>query len=71
MEKYKFFLEDLVALLKEQLEQASKDSSIDSFKSGKTMGIYVSLDLIKSQAIAFEIPLDEIGLNEYDLERFL
>jgi hypothetical protein len=73
MEHYKFFLEDLVYLLKEKLERSQKDRALDknSFNDGVNMGIYECLDLIKQQAKAFEISLDEIGLQDYNLENYL
>jgi hypothetical protein len=73
METYKFFLQDLVALLKEDLEQAKQKKRIsnDDFDKGLSMGIYTCLDLIKQQAQAFDIPLSEIGLKDYPLEKFL
>ena len=73
MEHYKFFLEDLVYLLKEKLERSQKDQTLNknSFYEGVNMGIYECLDLIKQQAKAFEIPLDEIGLKDCNLESYL
>lgn len=73
MEQYKFFIQDLVVLLKEKLEQAKKNQSIsnDDFRKGVSMGVYECLDLIKQQATAFDIPLSEIGINDYTLEDFL
>jgi hypothetical protein len=72
MDQYKFFLQDLVVLLKEKLEQAKEKQAIgDVFEKGISLGIYESLDLIKQQAKAFEIPLDEIGLENYILEKYL
>lgn len=72
MEKKLFFLQDLVYLLKEKIENfKSKETSDDEFTKGIIMGLYESLDLIKQQASAFEIPLSEIGLENYDLESFL
>lgn len=73
MEQYKFFIQDLVALLKEKLEQAKENQSTskDNFNKGVSMGIYECLDLIKQQAEVFEIPLNEIGINNYPLEDFL
>lgn len=70
MEKYKYFLHDLTVLLKEKLEQAKeRQTSTDSlFEEGLSMGFYEALDLIRSQAKAFDIPLEEIGLNDYNLE---
>lgn len=70
MEKYKLYLIDLVTLLKERIEQATATES-DRYNKGITMGIYEALDLIKSQAQAFDISLEEIGLDDFNLEQFL
>jgi hypothetical protein len=74
MELYKYFLKDLTFLLKERLERAKEAqiaSKTDEFAIGVSMGIYECLDLIKQQAEAFEIPLKELGLDDYPLENYL
>ena len=73
MEQYKFFIQDLVVLLKEKLEQSRERqiSTNDEFDKGVNMGIYESLDLIKQQANAFGIPLQEIGLDDFCMEQLL
>lgn len=73
MEQYKHFLHDLVPLLKEKLEQSKieQSKSNNDFQKGISMGYYETLDLIKSQAKAFGIPLEEIGLDKFDLEENL
>jgi hypothetical protein len=73
MEQYKYFVQDLVILLKEKLEQAKRDQIIsrNEFNLGVSMGVYECIDLIKQQASIFEIPLDEIGLDGYLLENYL
>jgi hypothetical protein len=76
MNTYKSYLIDLVFLLKEKLEETSSRerntvAEDKVFESGIVMGYYTALDLIKSQAIAFGIPIEEIGLKDYDLEKFL
>ncbi len=73
MEKYKFFIQDLIVLLKERLERPKEHqlkSNID-YNKGVNMGIYETLDLIKEQANAFGIPLEDIGLDSYQIEKFL
>ena len=77
METYKYYLKDLVTLLKEKLEQAYNDLSEKPLKNeegfllGQKFALYDVLDLIKSQANAFGIPLNEIGLDNYILEKYL
>lgn len=73
MEHYKFFIQDLVTLLKERLQQEKENQAItnDDFNKGVSMGIYESLDLIKKQAESFNIPLSEIGLDDFSLKEFL
>ena len=73
MEKYKYFLDDLVGLLKEKLENAHEDMLLKNTNSSKdrVFAFYETLDLIKSQAKVFGIPLSEIGLNNYNIEKFL
>ena len=73
MEKYKYYLQDLVILLKERLEEAKKNQTlpVDDFNSGISSGIYTCLDIIKQQAIAFDIPLKEIHLDDINLEDYI
>ncbi len=73
MEQYKYFLKDLVTLLKEKLEQAKENQGISKseFDKGVSMGVYECIDLIKQQANSFEIPLKEIDLEDYPLENYL
>ncbi|WP_235596354.1 hypothetical protein, partial [Leptospira weilii] len=69
MDTYKLFLQDLVVLLKEKLKH-SKTNQIgnDQFEKGVRMGIYETLDLIKSQADSFGISLQELGIENLRLE---
>ena len=69
MEQYKFFMQDLAVLLKEKLEQSKERQLLTNseFDKGVNMGIYECLDLIKQQADAFGIPLQEIGLDKVNL----
>lgn len=72
MEQYKLFLQDTIFLLKEKFELAkAQQMPDDSFQKGISFGLYDALDLIKSQARAFSIPLDDIGLGDYNLEEYL
>ena len=41
------------------------------FDLGMQMECYNILDIIKQQAEAFNIPLAELGLEHYDLEKFM
>jgi hypothetical protein len=73
---YKNYLIDLVVLLKEKLQNSYDDMQNSKgedrvFLQGEVNGYYTTIDLIKSQAIAFGIPLSELSLFEYDLEKFL
>lgn len=74
MENYKFFLQDLVSILKEKLKESKQreiSNPSDEFEKGMVMGFYESIDLIKAQANIFEIPMNEIGLDDYNLEEYL
>jgi hypothetical protein len=60
--------------LKEKLKESKQrevSNPNDDFEKGLVMGFYESLDLIKYQANIFEIPMDEIGLDNYNLEEYL
>ena len=68
--KYKLYLQDLVAILNERLEGTMKEE-YSEFDLGMQMECYNILDIIKQQAEAFNIPLAELGLEHYDLEKFM
>ena len=68
--KYKLYLQNLVAILKERLEDTMKEE-YSEFDLGMQMECYNILDIIKQQAEAFNIPLAELGLGHYDLEKFM
>ena len=68
--KYKLYLQDLVAILKERLEDTMKEE-YSEFDLGMQMECYNILDIITQQAEAFNIPLVELGLEHYDLEKFM
>ncbi len=46
-------------------------SSEKNFLKRQIFSLYSTLDLIKSKAISFNVSLNEIGLNNYELEKFL
>lgn len=71
MEKYEFFVKDLVVLLKEKFEQSKEAKNQNDFDRGMRMGYYDVLDLIKSEAKAFQIPLNDLDLESYNLEKYL
>ena len=68
--KYKLYLQDLVAILKERLEDTMKEECSE-FDLGMQMECYNILDILQPQAEAFNIPLAELGLEHYDLEKFM
>ncbi len=68
--KYKLYLQDLVTILKERLEDTIK-KECSEFDLGVQMECYNILDIIKQQAEVFNIPLAELGLEHYDLEKFM
>ena len=68
--KYKLYVQDLVAILKERLEGTMKEE-YSEFDLGMQMECYNILDIIKQQAEAFNIPLAELCLEHYDLEKFM
>jgi hypothetical protein len=50
----------------------NKDNELNiAFNKGITMGLYEAIDLIKQQSIAFQIPLEELGLDDYVIENYL
>ncbi len=69
-------MQDLVEMLKEKLEHSFEDihqcpDDEKDFVKGKVYALHDTLDLIRSQAIAFDISLNELTLSNYNLERFL
>jgi hypothetical protein len=64
-EIYKNYLRDLIYLLKDKLKIQKADTD---FESGIKMELENTLDLIKSQADAFQLDLNEVGF--YDFEKY-
>jgi hypothetical protein len=61
------FLRDLVFLLKEEAAAAKAASATgDEYARGRHFAYFEVLDLILSQALAFEIDLKKIGLEGFD-----
>jgi hypothetical protein len=66
--KYKLYLIDLVSILKEEAFKAKEKSVIDSsnFDEGRLMAYYEFISLLKQQANAFGIDLEDINLKDFD-----
>jgi hypothetical protein len=61
------FLRDLVFLLKEEAAAAKAASATgDEYARGRHFAYFEVLDLVLSQALAFEIDLKKIGLEGFD-----
>ena len=72
------YLHDLVILLREDLEEArgardrlDRDSAGREFEAGKAFAFVEVLSLVHHQTEVFGVPLDEIGLAEFDEDREL
>lgn len=67
-EVYKNYLKDLIDILKEKTEETMRIKKKNKFNKDKIFVFYEVFDLIIQQAIAFQIPLEEIGLHNFDIE---
>ena len=66
-ETYKLYLQDLVSLLKEDISNMHRFETISNdFEAGIKFGKANVLGLIVSQANAFQIDLEEIGLKDFE-----
>ena len=63
------YVKELALSAKEQERSATE--SARQFSSGRLQGLYEVVSLMQQQAIAFDIPLEEIGLADVDPERDL
>ena len=63
---YKNYLEDLGPIIKECALEEKKNSSGSEFDNGQLMAFHRVISLMQQQAEAFEIPLNEIGLQEFN-----
>jgi hypothetical protein len=74
LEKYKHFLEDFGCLLREQAlevkERAklSAGSGDETFLKGQLFSYYAVFSLIKHEAEVFDIPMNELNLQDIDPE---
>lgn len=73
---YAFYLKDLICLAKERARDArlGADKALGderAFQSGVLMGWYSIISMMQSQAKAFDIPLEAIGLDDIDPDRDL
>jgi hypothetical protein len=64
-ETYKNYIRDLIYILKEDFQNQSSKTEFDS---GIKLQLQNTIDLIESQANAFQIELNEIGF--YDFEKY-
>ena len=67
-ERYKDYIIDHVQLIIEKLKELPQDSDHDL---GQAMAYYDVLDIMKSQAEIFNIPLKNIGLENINFEEFI
>ncbi len=75
-ESYFLYLKDLVQLAKERAHAAKREASAASsderaFRNGVLMGWYSIISMMQSQANAFGIPLQALGLDDIDPENEL
>ena len=73
---YRLYLADLVKLLREYLEDAREQRDAhypppakETWDSGVAFAYAAVLSTMKNQAIAFDLPLSEIGLEGFDSDR--
>ena len=64
-ETYKNYIRDLIYILKEDIRTQPSETEFDS---GMKLQLQNTIDLIESQAVAFQIELNEIGF--YDFEKY-
>jgi len=65
-EIYRNYLRDLVFILKEDYAKLKADSKKDEFNSGLEFGHYTLIELIESQALAFNIDLNDFGFFDFE-----
>lgn len=75
--KYRYYLYDLGFLLKEDAleakreREAAKGSEAYEFHNGRVMAYYEVITLMQQQAEGFDIPLEELRLEDVDPDRDL
>lgn len=73
MEIYRNYLRDLGVLIKELAIEA-KDQALEKktdFSTGYMAGFHRVVSLMQQQAEAFNIPIEEVGLNGLDADQDL
>jgi hypothetical protein len=67
---FQLYLWDLATLLKERARHAKADAVHEGgqapFENGLVMGYYHVLTTMRSQALAFDIPLEDLNLHDID-----
>ena len=72
-DKFKSYIYDLGKLLKEKAREARRDKEMssdgdDNYKIGYLMAFHEVIDLMKQQAVAFDIEQKDVGLEDIDPE---
>lgn len=62
---YKFYLRDLIYLIKENIHEMNPEKDKD-FEIGLKLGYEQVIEMIQNQASAFQINLDDIGFNDFE-----
>ena len=63
---YKLFLRDLVYILKERQVELESECEKDNFDKGVAFNNSSVIELIESQADAFQIELSDFGFNDFE-----
>ncbi len=66
-DRYRFYLRDVLGLIKERTAVLKKDASKDGFSKGMECGYNDVLDLFESQAITYEIDLKALEYDDFGL----
>lgn len=64
MEKYQGFLEDLIPILKEEVNRIKSREDEGGFTAGLLHEYYHTLLLLQQLSVEIELPLNSIGLND-------
>jgi hypothetical protein len=74
--KYSYYLKDLGTITKEYAREAIKEhieakgTDSEDYKTGYMMGFHRFITLMQQQAESFDIPLDELGLDDIEEDEF-
>ena len=76
--KYKWYLYDLGYLLKERALEAKEKKLLApantperEFESGRALAYYEVISLLLGQAVGFDIPLEDLRLEDFNPDRDL